>query len=342
MAAGSPLRIGVLGTAAIAKAFCEGVAGSTLVTVAAVASRDVGRASIFAQKCDIPRIAASYDALLGDPELDAIYNPLPNLMHVEWSIRAAEARKHVLCEKPIAPGALLARRVFKAARDNGVHIVEAFPYRAQAQTQKMRELIDAGEIGTVRYIQATCTFTLNESQNIRLQPALAGGALMDVGCYPVSLVRMIMRRSPSRVTAAAQWDPSGVDRALFGTLEFTDGATAQIACGFDSAKTRQALVIGSAGAIQTTYFNHPSSGQAGELLIHGKSHGEGDFESLSVPAMNGFRAEAESFARLIKEGAGEWTGSSVDESIDTSSILESLLASARGGRTVTLSGSDAS
>jgi predicted dehydrogenase len=252
-------------------------------------------------------------------------------MHVEWSIRAAEARKHVLCEKPIAPNALLARRVFEAAKDYGVHIVEAFPYRAQAQTQKMRALIDAGEIGAVRCIQAVFTFTLSASQDIRLQPALAGGALMDVGCYPVSLVRMIMRRTPSRVTATALWDPSGVDRALFGTLEFADGATAQIACGFDSALTRQALVIGSAGVIQTTYFNHPPPGQAAELLIKRKSHGKGHFESISVPAMNGFRAEAESFARLIREGVGEWTGSTIDESIDTSSILESLLASARGG-----------
>ena len=331
MAGNSPLRIGILSTARIARAFCAGVAGSSLVRVATVASRDIDKAQQFAQGHSIPRVSTTYEALLADPAVDAIYIPLPNSMHVDWSIQAARAGKHVLCEKPLAPSAREARQVFMAAQEYGVHIVEGFPYRSQPQTHKMGELIKGGAIGQVKYIQAFFTFALTDDLDVRLRPDLAGGSLMDVGCYPVNLVRMIAGKRPKRVTASAHWGDSGVDRSLVGTLEFDDGSLAQIAGGFDGALMRRALIVGTAGAIQTGFYNHPPVGQPAELLIKRGVSSANDFHSIPVAAMNGFRAEAESFARLVSDGKTGWNGATAEESIDNALILESLLASARSG-----------
>ncbi len=178
------------------------------------------------------KVHATYEALLADPEIDAIYNPLPNNLHAEWSIRAAEAGKHVLCEKPLATTAADARAMFDAARRNDVYLVEAYPYRAQPQTLKMRELLAAKAIGRLQLVQASFGFPLTDTTNIRMDPALAGGALMDAGCYPVSLVRTVAGERPRRVHAVAKWAPSGVDLTLLASLEFPSGLLAQISCSF--------------------------------------------------------------------------------------------------------------
>ena len=187
----NPLRIGILGAARIARLFVEGVRASRLVSVTAVASRDVNRARAFAQDANVARVHSSYEDLLGDPEIEAIYIPLPNNLHATWSIRAAQAGKHVLCEKPLAATAAEARAVFEAAKKHGVYAVEAYPYRAQPQTLKMRELLAASAIGRLQLIQASFGFPLADSANIRMSPDLAGGALMDAGSYPISLVRTV-------------------------------------------------------------------------------------------------------------------------------------------------------
>ena len=153
----------------------------------------------------------TYEALLHDPEIDAIYVPLPNNLHAAWSIRAADAGKHVLCEKPLAATAAEARAVFEAARANGVYVVEAYPYRAQPQTLKMQELLTADAIGKLQLIQASFGFPLTDVANIRMNPTLAGGALMDAGSYPVSLVRTVAGTKPTRVFAISRWAESGVD-----------------------------------------------------------------------------------------------------------------------------------
>ena len=210
------LRIGILGAAKIARAFCDGVRPSPKVVVTAVASRDAAKGKAFALESGIPQVHATYESLLSDPAIDAIYNPLPNNLHAQWSIRAAEAGKHVLCEKPLATSAADARAMFEAARRHAVYLVEAYPYRAQPQTLKMRELLNAKAIGRVQLVQAAFGFPLTDAANIRMDPALAGGALMDAGCYPVSLVRTIAGERPSRVHAMAKWAPSGVDLTLAG------------------------------------------------------------------------------------------------------------------------------
>ena len=333
----SQLRIGILGTAKIARSFVTGVQPSERVSVTAVASRDAGRAQAFGAELGVARHFGSYEALLADRDIDAIYNPLPNGLHAEWSIAALSAGKHVLCEKPLAASAAEARAMFDAGRRHRMHVVEAYPYLAQPQTLKMRELLKDGAIGDARLIQASFGFTLTDPNNIRLNPALAGGALMDVGVYPVSLIRIVAGQRPVRVQAAAQWTQeegragAGVDNALAATLEFANGLLAQVSCSFASALHRQALIVGSAGVIQTTFRNHTSAELPGVLSLRTGSGAQAVDGIIETPPINGFLAETESFERLVREGPAHWLGATPEESIDIAMTLEALLRSARSG-----------
>jgi predicted dehydrogenase len=325
------LRVGILGAANIARSFVAGVKPSKRVTVSAVASRDADRARAFAREFAIARHFGSYEALLADREIDAVYIPLPNSLHAEWSIRAARAGKHVLCEKPLSATAGEARAMFDAARQHGVHLVEGYPYRAQPQTLKLRELLDAGVIGDVRLIQASFGFTLGAGENIRLSPQLAGGALMDIGTYPVSLVRMIAKARPSRVHAVAQWTGGGVDRALAATLQFESGLFAQITCSFGTCVHRQALIAGSNGVIQTTYLNHTSAPTQAVLQLRVGTDKDAVDSTVQTSAVNGFLAEAEAFERLVRGGPTQWSGTTPEESIDIMLTLDAIRTSARSG-----------
>ncbi len=329
-----PLRVGILGAANIARSFVAGVKLSNRVTVSAVASRDADKARAFAREFAIARHFGSYEALLADRGIDAVYIPLPNSLHAEWSIRAAGAGKHVLCEKPLSANAGEARAMFDAARRHGVHLVEGYPYRAQPQTLKLRELLDAGVIGDVRLIQASFGFTLGAGENIRLSPQLAGGALMDIGTYPVSLARMIAKARPTRVHAAAQWTGGGVDRALAATLEFDSGLFAQITCSFSACLHRQALIAGSNGVIQTTYLNHTSSAAQAVLQLRVGTDKDAVDSLVQTSAVNGFLAEAEAFERLVRGGPTQWSGTTPEESIDIMLTLDAIRASARSGAAI--------
>jgi predicted dehydrogenase len=334
-----PLRVGILSTANIGRSFVKGVQPSVTVKVVAVASRDAAKAKRFAAEVGIPGVHDSYDALLADPGIDAVYNPLPNSLHAEWSIRAVEAGKHVLCEKPLAASASEARAMFEAAKRNGVHLVEGYPYRAQPQTLKLRELLDEGAVGRVQLIQASFGFTLKDAVNIRLDPSLAGGALMDVGSYPVSLARMVAKEGPSRVSALAKWTATGVDRTLVATIEFPGGLLAQISCSFDTAVHRQALIAGTEGILQTTFYNNPSPAAPPILRLQRGKGWDASVETLEVPTTNGFLGEAESFERLVRLGPEHWNGATPGESLDIMLTLEALLRSARSGKPVDIDAS---
>jgi xylose dehydrogenase (NAD/NADP) len=258
-------------------------------------------------------------------------------MHAEWSIRACEAGKHVLCEKPLCATAAEARAMFEAARRNGVHLVEGYPYRAQPQTLKLLEIVDSGAIGKLQLIQASFGFTLAAGPNIRTDPNLAGGALMDVGAYPVSLVQMVARERPARVHAVAHWS-GGVDHALAATMEFESGLLAQISCSFSTSVHRQALIAGTGGVIQTPFLNHPPMDRPAELLLKRGVAANQEFERIPSVAMNGFLAEAESFAALVQGVSVQWHGPSPEESVDIAATLEAILQSARSGKPATLHG----
>jgi len=218
----APLRYGILGAANIARQFTRGVAGSALAVVDAVASRGGEKAAAFATELAIPRHHASYDALLADPAIEAIYIPLPNDMHGTWSIRCAEAGKHVLCEKPLAMNAAEAQRMYDAARVHGVHLVEAYPYMSQPQTLRVRALLAEGTVGQIQLITTAFGFglvapdgtPLGGPQNIRLLPERGGGGLLDAGTYAMSMARIIAgerprRRLGERLIQAAQRDDQG-------------------------------------------------------------------------------------------------------------------------------------
>lgn len=325
------LRIGVLGAAAIARQFIAAVAKSDEVEVVAVASRDAAKAADFAKATGIGRALGSYEALLADKDVEAIYNPLPNALHAEWSIKAVTAGKHVLCEKPLAVSGSEARAMFDAARNHKVYLVEAFPYMAQPQTLEVRKLVASGAIGTLRLIRSSFGVPFSDASNIRLKPDLAGGATMDAGSYSVSFARIIAGRCPVKVHASAIWATTGVDQTLVGTLDFGDGLIAQIAASFATGYHRHGQICGESGFIETTYLNHPPTGGPPQFQIRRGPTAMSEIETVAVPPGNGFLAEAESFARMVRGGPQFWTGASEQESIDIAATLDALLKSARSG-----------
>lgn len=339
----SPLRIGILGCANIAKQFVRDVAGSPQVRVVAVASRRLETARACSEALGITRSHASYEALLSDKDVEAVYIPLPNSMHAEWAIKAAGAGKHVLCEKPLALGLTQAQDMFKAARKNRVMLLEAFPYYFQPQTGAMLKLLHDGTIGEVRSVQACFGFTLaNPQGNIRLDPALGGGALLDAGSYGLSLIRLVMGCAPSKVLADATWTDSGVDISTMATLYYADGRRAQLSCAMDTANHRRATIVGSAGSMDTEYLNHtgqvagdnPHGYLPSQLRVRRGTANTIAFENITADSGSGFRYAAEAFAKLVSEQDFAAIERAARASLDNAATLEALARSARLGESV--------
>lgn len=335
----SPLRFGILGAANIARQFTKGLAGSARATVQAVASRGTEKAAAFAAELGIPRHHGSYEDLLADPDIEAIYIPLPNDMHAEWAIKAAQAGKHVLCEKPLAVSVAEARAMFAAARANGVHLAEAYPYMSQPQTLRTRDILASGALGAVQTITAAFGFGLvhpdgtpkGDPGNIRLLPGNAGGGLRDAGTYAMSMARIAAGCRPTRAFATGRDTKTGVDQTIAALLEFPNGAIAQVSCSMSSAFHRHAIIVGSEGVLETSYSNHaPDTGRL-TLRVKRGVPGTVPFETEEVEGGDGFRAEAESFAAMVRLGAGHWNGATEAESIDTVLALEAIERSYRAG-----------
>lgn len=325
------LRFGILGAANIGRAFANGVTPSAMVEVTAVASRALDKAKTYAAELGIARALGSYEALLADPDIDAIYNPLPNSMHAAWTIRALEAGKHVLCEKPLSMDAAEARAMFAAAEKHGVILREGYPYMAQQQTAILRGWLRDGAIGALRLIRSNFSVQFTDPTNIRLIQDLGGGALYDAGSYAVSLVRIAAGAYPLRARATAQFDDNGVDRTTIAELEFASGLLAQVSCSFTTGFYRHASIAGENGVIETNYLNHPPIGGPPVLQIRRGTANTVPIEPVPVPEGNGFRLEAESFAALLRDGERAWTGATPQESIDIMLTLDAIRASARSG-----------
>jgi len=231
-----PLRIGILGAATIAPmALVRPARAVPEVEVAAVAARDPLRAAAFAKRHRIARVHPSYDALLADRELDAVYIPLPNGLHCEWTLRALAAGKHVLCEKPLASNADEALRMAEASERAGRVLIEAFHWRHHPLAARMREILRAGEIGEIRHVEASTCIPMLLPGNIRFRYELAGGALMDIGAYALNMVRWLAEAEPEVVSAHARLASPKVDRWLRAELRFADGRTGRITCSLASA-----------------------------------------------------------------------------------------------------------
>lgn len=296
------LRWGVLGAANIAlKRVIPAIQASSNGRVVALASRDVEKARA-AAPLGIERVHAGYEALLADPDIDAIYNPLPNSLHAEWTVRAAEAGKAILCEKPLARDAAEAQRMVDTCARHGVPLMEAFMYRFHPQNVRVRELLRQGAIGTPGQVRAGFSFRMYplDAANVRLQRDLAGGALMDVGCYAVNASRMIFGDEPLRATAWRDLDAGfGVDVGLAGVLEYPERRFATIDCSFTSGYSGWYSIVGSEGAIEAPRAFTPQTEETVIVITDAYSvrHEE------RFAGVDQYRLMAEAFAAAVLDGA---------------------------------------
>ena len=284
---------GILSTARIGARLVHGAAQTEQAEIVAVASRTEQAAQAFAQAHRIPRAHGSYEDLLADPDVEAIYVPLPNSMHVEWTMRALKAGKHVLCEKPMDRRPAQVERAFDLAQERGLVLSEAFMWRHNPQTARLRELLDAGAIGDVRLVRAAFSFMLSRDVDVRLDPALHGGALMDVGCYAVSGARFVAGGEPVRACAEVVTGPTGVDMRLTGLLRFEGDVLAVVDCGLDLPSRSELEVAGTEGRIVIADPWHCI--QPRIVVERGYER-----EVVEVPPADSYRLELEDMAAAIR------------------------------------------
>ena len=244
------LRWGLLSTAQINDQIVAGAAASELAEVVAVGGRDRARAEAYARARAIPRAHGTYEGLLADPDVDAVYVALPNALHAEWAAWAVEAGKHVLCEKPLGADPAAVERALTAAEAAGRVLVEGFMWRHHPQVARLRELLAEGAVGEVRLVRASFSFTLVGEEDIRLDPALGGGALLDVGSYCVSALRLVAGGEPLRVSGEHVLGPTGIDVRHTGALRFAGDVLGLLDCGFDLPERRGLEVVGAEGVVR--------------------------------------------------------------------------------------------
>ena len=323
--AAEPVRWGIVSLAGINDRVLPELEDSDAIELVAVASRSEQAARRYAEEWGFARAHGSYEALLTDPDLEAVYVPLPNLMHVEWAIRALEAGKHVLCEKPLGRGAAEVERAFDAADGASRILMEAFMYRHHPQTRRAAELLAEGAIGELRVVRSHFGFTLGEGENIRLRPELDGGALMDVGCYCVSGARLLAGE-PETVIGTQVLGPSGVDVRFAATLVFDAGVLGHFDCGFDVPDNSLLEAVGSDGtlSIPTPFL----VGAPGIELVRGDAT-----ERVEVAPAPAYRLEFENMSAAIRGTAEPLLGR--DDALGQARAIEALYRSAeRGGEAV--------
>ncbi|NLV57926.1 MAG: Gfo/Idh/MocA family oxidoreductase [Clostridiales bacterium] len=243
------IRWGVLGCARIAlRQVIPAMLEAENAQPYAIASRDLARAQQAAAEFGFEKAYGDYESLLNDSQVDAVYIPLPNGLHKEWTIKAARAGKHVLCEKPMALTAEDCLEMDRECRENGVKLMEAFMYRFTLRMQKLQELLDAGTIGQVRHIHANFSFVMTPDHDPRLDPAMGGGSLWDVGCYPLNLIGLLMGEEPVSFRGERR-DESGVDVAMSVALKYQNGAICTANCGFDAFSGQMAEICGTEGSL---------------------------------------------------------------------------------------------
>ncbi len=319
MAGGAPVRIGVLGAAGVVPMALSGPARSVgEVEVAAIAARDPERARAFARRHGIPKVHDSYSALLDDPDLDAVYVPLPNNLHAEWTLRALRAGKHVLCEKPFASNAREAMEVASLARKLRLVASEGFAYRYHPLASRIREILASGEIGAVRDISAEFCYANPMTNNIRFKLALSGGSTMDAGCYPVSLVRFVAGAEPTVVSARARELSAGVDRRMEAALAFPDGRTGRIVCAMLSRTLFRArlTVSGEAGALRVLGPYHPQ--WFNSLTVRTSARARHEHVEGESPFVYQLRA----FAAAVRGGAPLSTGP--DDAVGNMRLIDAI------------------
>jgi predicted dehydrogenase len=325
------IRWGVISTANIGRAAVNpAIQASSNGELVAVASRDAERARAFAKEHGIPHGLGSYEELLERDDIDAVYIPLPNSLHREWAIRAALAGKHVLCEKPLALDAAECLEMKGAADDAGVKLMEAFMYRFHPRTERVVEMLRAGRIGEVGAVRSTFTFRLRSLDNIRLDPDLGGGALMDVGCYCVNVSRTVMGEEPVEVQASARWTARGVDEALAGILRFPGGGMAHFDCALTLERAEAYEVAGADGQLRVAAAFLPGTGDVDIIEARGR---EGE-QVHAVAGDDEYRLMVEHFADCVLHDRPPLYGA--EEAAANMQVIEALYRSARAGGTAQL------
>lgn len=321
----NPVRWGVLGVASIAlRAVIPAIQRSTNGRLVAIASRGAARAQDAAARLGIPRAHGSYEALLADPEVDAIYIPLPNALHRGWTIRCAEAGKHVLCEKALAVTSADALEMIAACRKHGVLLMEAFMYRFHPRTQKVVDLAAQGALGDVRLVRASFTFRLRSRENIRLDPALGGGGLYDVGCYGVNVSRLLLGE-PRAAFAFGQIGASGVDEVLGAVLRFDDDRLAIVDCGLTLSRRQEYEVVGTDGHLTVPLAFLPGPADAEIHLTRDQER------TVQVtPGVDQYQLMVEHFAEVVQARATPRLPP--EDAVATLRVIEALLRSLQSGR----------
>lgn len=324
----SPLRWGILSTARIGlNRVIPAMRETPSATVVAIASRDLERARAAAAQLDIPRVYGSYDALLADDGVEAIYNPLPNSLHRPWTLKAAAARKHVLCEKPLALNAAEAEELVAACQRAGVLLQEAFMYRFHPQIDATRRLVQEGALGSPALVRSGFTFTVRGPRDIRLDPTLGGGALMDVGCYCVNISRLLLGE-PITVGGTRQ-EENGVDRITTGTLQFHGGAIAQFDCALRLPFRQFCEIVGTDGTL-TLYRPFLPGGDPPSVLLR---TGERE-EQVRIEGVNHYTRMVEAFADYVRNGTPPRFPAS--DAVKNMRVLDAVRRSAETGSPVAL------
>ncbi len=320
------VRWGVISTANIGRAaVIPAIQASKNGELAAVASRDEAAAVAFAGRAGIARAYGSYAALLEDETIDAVYIPLPNSLHKEWTLRAARAGKHILCEKPLALDAAECLDMQAAADECGVKLMEAFMYRFHPRTERVISLVRGGALGELTSIQAAFTFRLQDLSNIRYNRELGGGALMDVGCYCVNIIRTLAGARPLEVCAFANWAETGVDRQMSAILRFANGLQAHFDCGLGAERRETCTVAGVDGHLDVPAAFLPGREDAQIFETHGR-------RGYSVHTLRGvdeYQAMVEHFAGCVLEDTPPRY--SALEAADNMRVIAALYRSARRG-----------
>jgi predicted dehydrogenase len=327
------IRWGVLSTAKIGtKTVIPAMQQGELCTVAAIASRDAGKARAVADELGIERAHGSYEALLADPDIEAIYNPLPNHLHVPWSIKAMEAGKHVLCEKPVALDAEGARQLAEASARTGRLVAEAFMIRHHLQWQKARALIDEGRIGEARAVQTMFAYYLTDPANIRNQADIGGGGLYDIGCYAINTARYVFGAEPERVIGVFDNDPvMRTDRMMSGLAAFAGDRHLTFTCATQLVPTQRVQILGTRGRIEIEIpFNAPPDAPTRITVDDGRDLTGSGREAITLPAWNQYTAQGDAFARAIHGTAPlEW---GIEDAVANMRVIDAFFRSARTER----------
>ena len=323
------LHWGLLSTARINRALIPPLKASKRNQLFAVASRTQDAAAHYAREWKIPRAHGSYEALLADPEIDVIYNPLPNHLHAEWTIKAVEAGKHVLCEKPLALTLEEVDAIRSAARQHGRVVAEAFMYRHHPQTLQVQELVTSGKLGDVRLMRGSFTYVLSLDTDVRLDPAMGGGSIWDVGCYPISYARTVIAAEPLEVHGWQVNGPTGIDETFVGQMRFEKDVFAQFDSSFALPFHTFMEIVGSEGTLNIPRPFKPGTDEKIYLTRGDKT------ETIKVKGQELYIGEVEDMADAILLGR-EPRISLEDSRANVAAIL-GLLESARSGKPAKIS-----